>query len=83
MKDEKAIDRREEFSQFPLDKENKLNEGSWKTWARRVFCILCFFWKEKKNECVRGKLVVMCEEVLYMEKNVCKKKTWKEVVCSK
>jgi hypothetical protein len=31
MKDEKAIDWREGFSQLPLDKENKLKEGSWQT----------------------------------------------------
>jgi hypothetical protein len=29
MKDEEAIDWREEFSQLLLDKENKFKEGSW------------------------------------------------------
>jgi hypothetical protein len=31
MKDEKAIDWRKGFPQLPLDKENKLKEGSWET----------------------------------------------------
>jgi hypothetical protein len=31
MKDEKAIDWKGGFPQLPLDKENKLKEGSWKT----------------------------------------------------
>jgi hypothetical protein len=30
MKDENAIDNKEGFSQLPLNKENKLMEGSWK-----------------------------------------------------
>jgi hypothetical protein len=29
MKDEEAIDWRERFPQLPLDKDNKLEEGSW------------------------------------------------------
>jgi hypothetical protein len=32
MKDEDAIDWKEEFAQLPLDKENKFKEGSWKAW---------------------------------------------------
>jgi hypothetical protein len=43
MKDEEVIDWREGFPQLPLDKENKLKEGSWKAWKKRIFCILCFF----------------------------------------
>jgi len=37
MKDEEAIDWREGFPQLPLDKDNKLKEGSWKTWGKKVF----------------------------------------------
>ncbi len=33
-----------------------------------------FSLEEEENECVRGKLVVMCEEMLFMEANVCKQK---------
>jgi hypothetical protein len=52
MKDEKAMDWREGFSQLPLDKENQLKDGSWKVWGKRVF-ILCFSLEEENNECVR------------------------------
>jgi hypothetical protein len=45
MKNEEAIDLRDGFPQFPLDKKNKLNEGSALGWGR-VF-ILCF-WKRRK-----------------------------------
>jgi hypothetical protein len=47
MKDEKAIDWRARIPQLPLDKENKLKEGSWKAWVRGIFFILCFLWKRK------------------------------------
>jgi hypothetical protein len=43
MKDEKAIDWREGFPQLPLHKENKLKEGSWKTWGKKVFGVSCVF----------------------------------------
>jgi hypothetical protein len=37
---------------------------------------LYFFpWEEEENECVRGELIVVCEEVLFMEENVCKQKS--------
>jgi hypothetical protein len=74
MNDEKAIDWKEGFPQFPMDKENKLMEGSWKMWVKRVF-ILCFSLEEGENECVKGALVIMCEEMLFMEENVCKQKS--------
>jgi hypothetical protein len=46
--------------------------------------ILCVFQgKKEENECVREELILMCEKVLFMEKNVCKQRAWKEVVCSK
>jgi hypothetical protein len=32
---------------------------------------VCFFsWEEEENECARRELVVMCEEVVFMEENV-------------
>jgi len=34
---------------------------------------LVFSLEEEKIECVRGKLIVMCEEMLFMETNACKK----------
>jgi hypothetical protein len=42
MKDEEAIDWREGFPQPPLDKENKLKEGSWEAWEERSFYLVCF-----------------------------------------
>jgi hypothetical protein len=73
MKDGEAINWREGFSQLPLDKENK-RRGHKKLGGEEFFLILCFFWEEDDNECVKGKLVVMCEEMLFMEANVCKQK---------
>jgi hypothetical protein len=42
MKDEEAIDWKEGFPQLLLDNENKLKEGSWKAWVRRIFWYLVF-----------------------------------------
>jgi hypothetical protein len=39
---------------------------------RSFFLISCFFLDEEENECVKGELIIMCEEVLFMETNVCK-----------
>jgi hypothetical protein len=38
-----------------------------------LFCV--FSLKEEENECVKRELVVMCEEVLFMEVRVCKQKS--------
>jgi hypothetical protein len=75
MKGEKAIDWREIFPQLPLDKDNKFKEGSWKEWVKGIFFNLVFSLEKEDNECVGGELVVMCEEMLFMEANVCKKKS--------
>jgi hypothetical protein len=48
MKDEEAIDWREGFSNLPLDKMNKLKEGSWEAYQGRSG-ILCFFQEETKK----------------------------------
>jgi hypothetical protein len=50
MKDEEAIDWKERFPQPPLDKENKLNEGSWETlgWGKS-FCLVIFGKKRRMN----------------------------------
>jgi hypothetical protein len=50
-----------------LDKESELKEGLWKAWGEKKI-ILCFC-GEKENECVRKKLAIMYEEVLFMETN--------------
>jgi hypothetical protein len=57
------------ISKLPLDKENKLKEGSRKlTKERRVSCVLG---KEKEeNESVRKRLVLMCGRLLFIKKCV-------------
>jgi hypothetical protein len=47
MKDEEAIDWKEGFPQLPLDKENKLKEGSCEAWGERNF-FLFFLWIGKR-----------------------------------
>jgi hypothetical protein len=71
MKDENAIDRREGFPQLPLDKENKLKEGSWEDY----FC----FWEEEESKCVRGKTNLLCvKKCCSWKQMVCKQKNMKE-----
>ncbi len=55
MKDEKAIDCREGFPQLPLDKENKLKEGSWEAFGGDFFYIIIM--EKEENECERGELI--------------------------
>jgi hypothetical protein len=60
------------ISKLPLDKENKLKEGSRRfTKERGVFYVLG---KEKEeNENVREKLVLMCGRLLFIKKMCVKK----------
>jgi hypothetical protein len=51
--------------------------------GRWEFYLMCFPWEEEGNQCVKEKLVVMCEKVLFMEKMCANKKAGKEIVCSK
>jgi hypothetical protein len=74
IKDGKAIDWREGFSQFPLDKENMLKERSWQTWVKGFFYLVFSLVKEE-NECVRGKLVIVCEEICSWKKMCVNKKS--------
>jgi hypothetical protein len=48
---------------------------SWEAWGERSYILCVFSWEKEKIECVKGKLVIMCEEVLFMEENVRKKKS--------
>jgi hypothetical protein len=41
----------------------------------RNFLYHVFSLKEEEIECVKGELVVMCEEMLFMEANMCKQKS--------
>ncbi len=57
------------ISILPLDKGNKLKEGSRRLTKEEEF--VCFFRKKKKeNECGREELVFMCEKVLFMDKTI-------------
>jgi hypothetical protein len=43
--------------------------------GEKNFLVSCVFsWEEEENECVKGKLVVVCEKMLCMEENVYKQK---------
>jgi hypothetical protein len=44
-----------------------------------VSCVF-FLGEKEENECVKGKLVVMCEKMLFMEENVRKQKSM-EISC--
>jgi hypothetical protein len=44
------------------------------SWGERNFFYLVFSLEEEENECMKGELVVMCEEMLSMKANVCKQK---------
>jgi hypothetical protein len=49
--------------------------GIMESLSERSCFYLVFSWEKEENECVKGELVVMCEEVLFMEANVCKQKS--------
>jgi hypothetical protein len=53
LKDGKAMELKERFSQLPLDKENKFKEGSFKAWGRRclgVFFLCYFSWEREEKD---------------------------------
>ncbi len=60
------------ISILPLDKGNKLKEGS-RRLTKDEECV-CFFRKKKEeNERGREELVFMCEKMLFMGKKLCAK----------
>ncbi len=74
MKDEKTIDYKERFI-TSIRQGKQAQGGVMESLVRGVFFLQCVFLEEEENECVRGKLVVMCEEMLFMEVNGCKQKS--------
>ncbi len=60
------------ISILPLDKGNKFKEGSKRFTKKKEF--VCFFRKKEENECEREELFLMCEKMLFMEKNLCTNK---------
>jgi hypothetical protein len=43
--------------------------------GEKFFCV--FSLEDEENECVKGELIVMCEEMLFVETNVYKQKSMK------
>jgi hypothetical protein len=69
------------ISKPPLDKENKLKERSWEAYQKKGSESCVFFRRKKKeNECGRGKLVFMCERMLFMKK-MCANKEHERKLC--
>ncbi len=50
-----------------MDKDNKPKEGHGKLWGGGNNFLSFVFLEVEENECVRKELVVMCEEMLFME----------------
>jgi hypothetical protein len=69
------------ISILPLEKGNKLKEGSRKLTKQEEF--VCFFPKKEENECGKEKLVLMCEKVLFMKKKLCANKEHGRKLCVK
>jgi hypothetical protein len=68
------------ISILPLDKGNKLKEGSRRLTKEEEF--VCFFWKrEEENEGEREELVLMCEKMLFMGKKLCANKEHGRKLC--
>jgi hypothetical protein len=68
------------ISILPLDKGNKFKEGLRRLTKEEEF--VCFFFKKKEeNECGREELVLMCEKMLFMKKNLCANKEHGRKLC--
>ncbi len=58
---------------LPLDKGNKLKEGSRRLTKKEE--LMCFFLKKKEeNECGREELILMCEKVFMKKRKLCANK---------
>ncbi len=68
MKDEEGIGWREGFQYFHWTRGTSSRWGQGGLPRKRSSCV--FFWKkEEENECEKEELVLMCEKMLFMEKN--------------
>ncbi len=74
---------RKDFHTFHWTKKISSRKGHGKLGWEEFLFYLMFSLEKEENECVRGELTVMCEKKLFIEANVCNKKTWKEIVCNK
>jgi hypothetical protein len=80
MKDEEAIDWREGFPNFHWTRRTSSRRGHRRLTKREVVPCVFFLRKKEENECVKGKLVLMCEIMLFMEK-MCANKTHGRKLC--
>jgi hypothetical protein len=65
-----------DFHNFHWTRITNSRKGHGKLGEKKFLGYLMFFsWEEEENECVKGDLVVVCEEMLFMEENVCKQKS--------
>ncbi len=68
------------ISILPLDKGNKLKEGSKRLTKEEER--VCFFWnKKEENECEREEFIFMCEKMLFMGKTLCANKEHGRKLC--
>jgi hypothetical protein len=74
MKDEEAIDWKEGFPNFHWTKRTNSRRGHGKLTKGGVVSYVFCPGKKEENECVRGKLVLMCKITLFMEKMCANKK---------
>jgi hypothetical protein len=68
MKDEKAINWREGFPNFHWTRRTSSRRGHGKLTKQGSGSCVFFPGKREENECVRKKLVLMCERMLFMKK---------------
>jgi hypothetical protein len=67
MKDEEAIDSREGFPNFHWTRRTSSRKGHGRL-TKKEWDLVYFREEKEENECVKEKLVLMCEKVLFMEK---------------
>ncbi len=73
MKDEETIDWREGFPNFYWTRKTRSRRGHGGL-PKGKGSILRFGKEKEENECVRKKLILMCEKVLFMGKMCTKKR---------
>jgi hypothetical protein len=68
MRNEKAIDWRERILTTSIGQREQAQGGSYGKLGKKNFYLV--FFGEKEDECVKGKLIIMCEELMFMKANV-------------
>jgi hypothetical protein len=65
---------RKDYHNFHWTRGTNSKKGLGKLGGTKVLSYV-FFWEKEENEFVKEELVVMCEKMLFIEKNVCKQKS--------